>query len=73
MMNSQLRFVPPVFKEELDSGGMFSDKLSVHLDPDGGPKPYFAYAQDGWGRGVGNRYSTLEEAKANLYRLHGRL
>lgn len=73
MHNSVLRFTSPVYSRRIDTGGMFADKLSVHLDPDGGPNPYLAHAQDGWGRGVARRYPTLEEAKANLDRLHKKL
>ena len=73
MNDAQLMFTEPVYEQRIDTGGMFEDRLLVYASPDGEDKPYFAIAKDGWGRGVGNRYSTLEEAKANLHRLHGKL
>ena len=73
MIDAKLRFTKPVYKRRLDVGAMFDDKLLVYLDPDGGDRPYLALAQDGWGRGVGRRYSTFDEAKSNLNRLHEKL
>ena len=73
MEDRLLRLTTPVFKREVDTGGMFDDTLSVHEDPDGGPKRFLAMATDGWGGGYGCRYASLEEAKANLERLHAKL
>ena len=68
-----IRFTEPIYEERIDSGGMFEDWLLVYASRDGEDKPYLAIAKGGWGHGVSNRYSTLEEAKANLYRLHEKL
>ena len=73
MIDAQLRFTKPVYERSFDSGGMFDDVLSVHLDPDGGERPYLAQARDGWGGGVCRRHKTLEDAKSDLDRLHGKL
>jgi hypothetical protein len=73
MDDMQIRLTEPIYEERIDSGGMFDDRLLVYVFTDGEAKPYLALAQDGWGRGVGNRYSTLEEAKSNLNRLHEKL
>ena len=70
MIAAQLRITKPIYLRKINTGGMFPDKVSIHLDPDGGDYPYFAYAQDGWGRGVGRRYASIDEAKENLDRLH---
>lgn len=69
MEDSLLRFSKPVHKESFNYGGMFNGTKSVHLDPDPHDFPYLAVATDGWNRGYGKRYKTLEEAKANLDRL----
>ena len=73
MQDNKLRFTKPVYQRKIDSGGMFDDTLSVHEDPDGGPKRFLAMATSGWGSGYGCRYASLEEAKANLERLHAKL
>ena len=73
MQDNKLRLTKPVYQRNVDTGGMFDDVLSVHEDPDGGPKRFLAMATDGWGGGYGCRYASLEEAKANLERLHAKL
>ena len=69
MEDTFLRFRRPVYKEEFDYGGMFKGTKAIYKDPDPSDKPYLAMATDGWNRGYGRRYETLEEAKANLDRL----
>ena len=70
MIDAQLRFAKPVYTMRVDVGGMFDDVLSVHVDPDGGERPYLAQARNGWGGGVCRRHKTLEDAKSDLDRLH---
>lgn len=54
-------------------GRFDSDRDFQYNYYNGGDHPYFAYAQDGWGRGVGHRYASFDEAKDNLDRLHKKL
>jgi hypothetical protein len=71
MTNEQLRHTTPVWSEEVDDGGMFPSRLSVHHDPDDGPLRYLAVARTGWGSGGQARRATLTEAveyAEDLYR-----
>lgn len=71
MNDARLRMTKPVFSKYVDSGGMFDDKLCIYYDTE--TDEYLALATDGWGRGYGKRYPTLQEAKDNLDRLHQKL
>ena len=73
MQDNLLRLQKPIYKKSFDYGGMFNGQMAVHLDPDGGSQPYLAMATNGWNGGYGKRYSTLDEAKANLQRLANKL
>lgn len=70
MQNDLLRLTEPVWSVELDNGGMFPSKLSVHEDPDGGPLPFLAVCRNGWGGGTQARRATLEEARRHAEALH---
>lgn len=73
MDNASLRLTPAVWDDEVDNGGMFPARLSVHVDPDGGKLPYLAVCRSSWGGGGQARRATLEEAKAHTWQLHERL
>ena len=73
MKNAQLRLISPVWSEEVDDGGMFSTRLAVHQDPDGGPYPFLAVVTAGFGGGCQGRKATLEEARDHTAVLHRKL
>lgn len=73
MINEKLRMTPPTWSQEVDDGGMFPSRLSVHEDPDGGSLPFLAVARNGWGGGGNARRATLQEAIAYAETLHEKL
>jgi hypothetical protein len=70
MTNAQLRMTKPAWREEVDDGGMFPTRLSVHRDPDGGPLPFLAVVRTSFGGGGQARRATQEEAQAYVWELH---
>lgn len=73
MINAQLRMIEPAWSREIDDGGMFPSRLSVHEDPDGGNLPFLAVCRNGWGGGGQARRATLQEAIAHTKALHSTL
>jgi hypothetical protein len=73
VINAELRMVPPVWSEQVDDGGMFPTRLSVHRDPDGGPLPFLAVVRTSFGAGGQARRATQEEATAYTYVLHAKV
>lgn len=73
MINAQLRMTKPVWSREVDDGGMFPSRLTVHQDPDGGTLPFLAVCRNGWGGGGQARRATLQEAIAHTETLHAKL
>jgi hypothetical protein len=69
MLNAEVRLIPPIWSEDRDNGGMFPSRLSVHQDPDGGPRPFLAVCRDSWGGGAQARRATEEEARAHAEHL----
>jgi hypothetical protein len=52
-----------VYKESVDDGGMFNSTLLVILDETpNAEKPFLGVVQNGWGGGVGRRFTTEGEA-----------
>jgi hypothetical protein len=52
-----------LFKEYVDTGGMFDEVFQVAFDDDETQlKRYFASRQGGFGGGSGRRHATFEEA-----------
>jgi hypothetical protein len=70
MNNEQLRWTSPVWSREVDDGGMFPSRLSVHQDPDGGRLPFLAVCRTAWGGGAQARRATEQEAVAYTETLH---
>lgn len=70
MLNEQLRRTPPVWAKEVDDGGMFPTRLTVHRDPDEGGLRFLAVCTTGWGGGAQARRATLAEAIAHTEKLH---
>lgn len=73
MKLSELRMTKPVWSDERDSGGMFSARLYVYEDPDGGPNPFMAVCTSGWGGGACARRASLDEARRYVEVLYERM
>lgn len=62
-------FLPVVWSEKRDDGGMFDAEVGVAVSGD----RFVAYVMDGWGGGVRCTRTTEESARAEIDRLWQKL